>query len=74
MIYWTAGNNSSYLNGYRTAKTMIGAVRAARSYLNNELYGEGTIRYWRNDPIESEPCRIDSKTIFTNYRWVIEER
>lgn len=42
-ITWTASNNSSFLNGSRKAKTMLGAVRAAIKYANGELMGEGTI-------------------------------
>jgi len=72
MIYWTAKNNSSYLNGHRAAKTLIGAVRAARRYVDGELYGEGKI-YFRVAPDSSlDPIRIDSKSIFTGFRWTTE--
>jgi len=64
-ITWTAKNNSSYLNGTRNAKTMIGAVRAARHYLANELFGEGTITYF----VDDQPIRHDEKSIFTGGRW-----
>jgi len=42
-ITWTAKNNSSFLNGERSAKTILGAVRAAIKYGNGELCGEGAI-------------------------------
>jgi hypothetical protein len=60
-ITWSAKNNSSYLNGSRSAKTMRGAVKAARSYLLNELYGEGTITYYA----DGQPVRQDEKSIHT---------
>jgi hypothetical protein len=68
MFYWTASNNNSFLNGRREAKTMLGAVRDARSYLRNELYGEGNISYYDSEDAET-PIRTDEKTIFTNHRW-----
>lgn len=74
-IYWTAKNNSSYLNGYRQAASMLAAVRDARYYLRNELYGEGVIYYFDSDPsqddgmYDSEPCRTDERSIFTGFRW-----
>jgi hypothetical protein len=67
-IYWTAENNSSFLNGYREAKTMRAAVRDARHYLRNELIGEGTIRYFTD--IEDAPVRVDEKSLQTGYKWV----
>ena len=67
--YWTASNNSSFLNGTRTAKTMIGAVRAARRYLRYELYGEGIITISTNNDPESMPTRTDELSMFTNYNW-----
>jgi len=42
-ITWSAKNNSSYLNGSRTAGTIRGAVRDAKRYANGELQGEGTL-------------------------------
>ncbi len=53
-ITWTASNNSSYLNGEREAHTILGAVRAAISYGDNELYGEGTITIME----DGEPVRV----------------
>jgi hypothetical protein len=69
-IYWTAENNSSFLNGHRSAKTLRGAVIAARRYIDGELYGEGTA-YFRTAPDSClDPIRIDSKSIFTGFKWV----
>ena len=67
MFYWTASNNSTFLNGYREAKNMLSAVRQARSYLRNELYGEGTISFY--DDLDSDPTRQDEKSIFTGNKW-----
>jgi len=76
MIYWTAKNNSSFLNGVREARTMLAAVRAARRYVDGELYGDGIISFYddKNDYYTGqEPIRSDSKTIFTNYKWVARD-
>lgn len=68
--YWTAKNNSSFLTGYRTAKTLIGAVRAARAYVEGELYGEGTLYIYTVLPSDGGyPIREDSKSIFTKFAW-----
>ena len=64
-ITWSASNNSSFLNGDREANTVIGAVRAARNYLENELAGEGTITIYQ----DGCPIRQDRKDIFTGYKW-----
>lgn len=70
MFYWTAKNNSSYLNGYRTAKTMRGAVIAARKYVMGELYGDGCILIFDQKPCYGlEPVRIDERSIFTGFSW-----
>jgi hypothetical protein len=53
-ITWTGSNNSSYLNGSRSAKTVIGAVRAAISYGNYELYGEGKLTIFD----DGQPIRV----------------
>jgi hypothetical protein len=47
-IKWTAYNNSSYLRGYRTAKTLKTAVRDAKRYVRGELMGQGTIYYYED--------------------------
>lgn len=76
-IYWTARNNSGYLNGYRREKTMLAAVRNARKYVRDELHGEGCIIYYDVGPNDANPMcpplpiRRDEKGIFTNYRWVV---
>ena len=64
-ITWTAKNNSSFLNGQRKAKTIIGAVRAARAYIEGELYGEGEAIIM----IDGQEVRIDEKSIFTGFKW-----
>ncbi len=72
-FYWTAKNNSNYLAGYRSAATLLGA---ARSYVENELLGEGTLYIYQGKPtdLHDVPCRIDEKSIITKFRWkTIEE-
>ncbi len=64
-ITWTASNNSSFLNGEREAKTMTGAVRAARQYVRGELMGEGKITIME----DGVPVREDRCDMFTGYRW-----
>jgi hypothetical protein len=53
-ITWSGNNNSSFLNGSRSAKTILGAVRAAIRYGNNELYGEGTLTIFD----DGQPIRV----------------
>ena len=65
-ITWSAKNNSSYLNGSCSAKTIRGAVTAARSYVMGELYGEGTLTIF----VDGSPVRQDEKSMFTGQRWV----
>ena len=65
-ITWSAKNNSSYLNGSRSAKTIRGAVTAARAYVMGELYGEGTLTIFA----DGSPVRQDEKSIFTGQCWV----
>jgi hypothetical protein len=65
-ITWSAKNNSNFLDGSRAARTMRGAVRDARRYLYNELYGEGIITYY----VDGVPVRQDERSIHTGYRWV----
>jgi len=67
-VYWTASNNSSFLNGCRDANSLKAAVRSARHYVRNELLGEGRISYFYHAD-DLEPFRIDEKSIFTNHRW-----
>ena len=53
-ITWTGSNNSSFLNGERSAKTTIGAVRAAIAYGNSELCGEGKLTIMQ----DGQPVRV----------------
>ena len=64
-ITWSAKNNSSYLNGSRSAPTILAAVRAARAYVRGELYGEGTLTIY----VDGQPVRQDERSIFTGYHW-----
>jgi hypothetical protein len=64
-ITWSAKNNSSFLNGSRPAKTIRGAVTAARAYVRGELLGEGTITICE----DGQPVRQDEKSIFTGGKW-----
>lgn len=68
--YWTASNNSTFLNGCRSAKNMLTAVRDGRKYLRGELYGEGIITFY-DSPHRDHPIRQDSKNIFTGHRWEV---
>lgn len=69
-ITWSAKNNSSFLNGSRAAKTIRGAVRAARRYVNDELYGEGSIVIMQ----DGWPVREDECSIFTGHKWETKTR
>ena len=70
MVYWTAKNNGSYLNGWRSAKTERSAVVAARKYLQGELMGEGKIQYAHEDENgEMQVFRTDEKSLFTSFKW-----
>lgn len=53
-ITWTGSNNSSFLNGERSAKTILGAVRAAIAYGNSELCGEGKLTIMQ----DGQPVRV----------------
>jgi hypothetical protein len=65
MITWSAKNNSTYLNGSRSAPSILAAVRAGRAYVREELYGEGELTIYQN----GNPIRQDERSIFTGYRW-----
>lgn len=67
-FYWTAYNNSTFLNGHRKAKSLLAAVKAARRYLRFELHGEGKIMYFDGD---GDVIRTDEFNIFTKWKWVI---
>lgn len=72
MIYWQARNNSTFTSHRRTANTMLAAVRDARRFHANDLYGEGIITYF--DSFTSEwPIRRDELSIHTGYKWRIEK-
>lgn len=70
MIYWTAYNNSTFKAEMKEATTLFAAVREARRFLRNELYGEGTIHYYhsKDAPV---PFRTDELSIHTKYRWEV---
>lgn len=68
-ITWTARNNSSYLNGQRSASSIMAAVREARSYIRNELYGEGSATIFA----DGSPIREDERSIFTRFKWVVRK-
>lgn len=53
-ITWSGKNNSTYLNGSRSACTMRGAVRDAIRYGNSELMGEGTLTIFE----DGNPVRV----------------
>jgi len=53
-ITWSAKNNSTYLNGSRSARTMRGAVRDAIRYGNSELMGEGELTIFE----DGNPVRV----------------
>jgi len=53
-ITWSAKNNSTYLAGSRSARTMRGAVRAAIRYGNSELMGEGELTIFE----DGNPSRV----------------
>lgn len=63
----TACNPYNYLNGVVEARTLLGAVRAGRKYVEGELGGEGEIRI--RESIDGgrtrKPVRTDEKGIFS---------
>jgi len=73
MILWSAKNNSTYMTRPRRAKTLRTAVRDAKSFLKNELYGEGVITYYDESDLEY-PIRQDEKSIHTKFRFVTRTR
>jgi hypothetical protein len=68
-ITWSAKNNNSYLNGRRSAPSILAAVRAARAYVRGELYGEGTLTIY----VDGQPVRQDECSIFTGFRWSVNQ-
>lgn len=71
MIWWRAGNNSTVMYGFRTCASVLQAVRAARHYIRNELYGEGIVEYFDTNPDDYDvaPFRREERSIFTNFKW-----
>ena len=55
-ITWTAKNSSTFLNGSRKARTVLGAVRAAIKYGNGELMGVGKITIMEDGEMIREYC------------------
>lgn len=66
MYTWSAKNNNTYMRQERTAATKLSAVRAARHFVRNELYGEGTAYIYRNGVL----IETHERSIFTQMRWV----
>ena len=65
-ITWTAGNHHTFLNGHIPAKTIKGAVIAARRYLRQECAQDmGTLTIY----VDDIPVRTDRCDVFTSYRW-----
>lgn len=71
-IYWSAKNNSSYLNGCREAKSLRAAVIHARCYVRDELLGEGEIAYFEEGDLDN-PVRVDRRDAWTGYRWGVQK-
>lgn len=67
-VTWTAKNNSTFIDGQRDARTVLGAARAAKSWIRNEAYGEGVATIM----IDGEPVRTIERSIHTGYKWVSE--
>ena len=75
MIYWTACNNNSHLDGCRQATTLRAAVRAARKYAREVMEDYGTIKYFDGSPSDENdrPVRIDTRR-FAGEAWDVTER
>lgn len=73
MYKWTARDPYSYLNGVVEARTLLGAVRAGRKYVEGELGGEGEIRVWES--IDGgrawKLVRTDEKGILSMTGWAV---
>lgn len=73
MYEWTACNPYNYLNGVVKARTLLGAVRAGRKYVEGELGGEGEIRIWES--IDGgrtwKLVRTDEKGILSMTGWAV---
>lgn len=62
---WSAKNNSSSLNGERSASSKLSAVRAAKAYVRGELFGEGIITIREN----GEDIEWHERSIHTGMKW-----
>ena len=69
MYYFTASNNSTFMVGRRSAKTLRQATREALTYLRGELMGEGIASIY-DSPTEDFPLLTFERTIHTGYRCV----
>lgn len=65
-ITWSASGNSSYINGGGSASSVLAAIRAARNYIRNELYGVGVSVIY----VDGEPMCRDERSLNTGMRWV----
>lgn len=65
-ITWFAEDISLSKNVSGSAKTIRGAVRAARLCIDNELSGRGKITICE----DGHAIRIDEKDVLTNFRWI----
>lgn len=70
-VFWSAKNNSSFLNGRREAKSLRAAVQAARRYVRYELNGEGEIAFFAEGDLNN-PIRVDRRDAWTGYRWDVQ--
>ena len=66
-VTWSAGNSSSFLNGSRESASVPAAVRAARTYIREELSGEGRATIF----VGEGAVRRDERSTATGYRWVV---
>ena len=69
MYYYTGSNNSTYMVGRRSAKTLRQATREALTYLRGELMGEGTATVY-DSPTEEFPTLTFERSIHTKYHCV----
>jgi hypothetical protein len=67
-ITWNAGNNSTYMTRSRAANTVLGANRAARKFIRNELFGEGSATIY----VDAHPFMSIERSIFTKFQWVMK--
>ncbi len=70
MYYYTASNNSTYMVGRRSAKTLHQATREALEYLRGELMGEGTASIYDSEERDAFPILTFERSIHTQYRMI----